>query len=203
MKRTPTRRFARADDGLTMMEMVVAVGVLMVVMLSTLGVFLTVQHAQQHAEGTDRATQLATSRIERIRQLAWRDIGFYQNTYNTTTSSTDYSTRIPSGEATVILGTTDPNTVANRINPYEVTTEHRNRFTVYTTITYGVDSALGLPRTSATSGTNQYSFKRVRVTVEWQASGTGQVHTVVNESWFSPQSFEQAPPAISVTMETT
>lgn len=193
-----------ADDGLTLIEMVVAIGVLMIVLVSSLAVFITVQKSQQTAEGTDRAIQLANSRLERIRQLDWQQIGFYQNTYNATTSGTNYTTYVPSGEATIILGSTDPNTVeANKIKPYEVTAaaEARNTFTVYTTITWGRDPSLGLPSTSATTASGQYSFRRVRVTVIWKSNGNGATHKVVTESWFAPKGFHEAPPGVPVANE--
>jgi type II secretory pathway pseudopilin PulG len=163
------------DDGLTLVEMVVALGILMVVLTASLSVFITVQHSQQTAEGTDRAIQLANSRIERIRQLDWRNIGFYDNTYNTAVAGTDYETgyRAPLAETTVKLGPTEPTAnispVDNRILPYQVTAESRNRFTVYTTITYGRDTSLS--------------------------------HKVVSESWFAPQGYEEAPPGVVVSTE--
>lgn len=195
------------DDGLTLVEMVVALGILMVVLIASLSVFITVQHSQQTAEGTDRAIQLANSRIERIRQLDWRDIGFYENTYNGAVAGTDYESkyRAPLAETSVKLGPTEPSAnmtpVDNRLLPYQVTVESRNRFTVYTTITYGRDTSLSLPQSSGTTGPSEYSFKRVRVSVTWKSNGTGAPHTVVSESWFAPQGYEEAPPGVVVSTE--
>ena len=206
-------RTSRTDDGVTLMELVVAIGVLMVVLSASLAVFITVQKSQQTAEGTDRAIQLANGRIERIRQLDWEDIGFYNDTFYTDIAGTDYNTREtvmkatatqenPEPETTVSLGDTETNTGTNIITPYEITTEIRNKFTVYTTITWGRNAALGLPYTFAPySPADPYSYKRVRVTVIWQSNGNGGEHSVTSETWFAPQGYDKAPPGVPVDIE--
>jgi Tfp pilus assembly protein PilW len=210
-------RLRYRDDGLTLMEMVVAIGILMVVLVASLSVFITVQYAQRTAEGTDRAIQLANGRIERIRQLDWNQVGFYDNTFNASanagsktdngTTAADYNAvAMPSGESTVRVGTTDPNTIpANIIDPYQVTTETGTKFSVYTTITWGTHPTYGAPTESGSTGTptdnERYSFKRVRVTVTWQSGGNGASHKTVNETWFAPQSDDEAPPGIIVRDE--
>lgn len=211
----PTR-----DEGLTLAEMVVAIGIVMIVLIAALSAFVTAKKAQQTAEGTDRAIQTANSRIERIRQLDWADIGFYQDTYiNATngavamgdpkTTSDDYLATIPivegSPESPVgYLGTTDTSTVeANKIKPYEVTTETRNKFHVYTTITWGRNAALGLPYVTGPyySTANPYSFKRVTVTIKWQSGGNGAWHKTTTETWFAPEGHDAAPPGVPVFVD--
>lgn len=206
----------RRDDGLTLVEMVVALGILMVVLVASLSVFITVQYSQRTAEGTDRAIQLANGRIERIRQLNWNQIGFYNNTFtanaaataqsdNATTSSDYNAVAMPAGETTVSVGTTEPTSTlpANIIDPYQVTTETGTKFNVYTTITWGTHPTLGAPTQSGSTlpSDQYYSFKRVRVTVTWQTGGTGAPHKTVNETWFAPQGEDEAPPGIIVRDE--
>lgn len=222
----PRLRYRRhGDDGLTLIEMVVAIGVLMVVLLSSLAVFVTVQHAQQTAEGTDRAIQLINSRIERIRQLDWTTAGFDQNDYDAVWSAcacasvkSDYDTNYRSIDGNVESTVFIPRSAAAPavevapadLKPYEVTTEARNKFEVFTTITwgtkrYGSESAVqAANRESDTtqSGPEFYSFKRVRITVVWKSNGTGSTHRTVDESWFSPKGYQEVPPNIPVHTDT-
>lgn len=209
----------RRDEGLTLAEMVVAIGIVMIVLVAALSAFVGAKKAQQTAEGTDRAIQVANSRIERIRQLDWVDIGFYQDTYTNATNgatamgdpkttSADYLATLPiiegSPEAPVgYLGATDPNTAANQIKPYEVTTETRNKFHVYTTITWGRNTALGLPYATGPyySAANPYSFKRITVTIKWRSNGNGASHTTTTETWFAPEGIDAAPPGVPVFVE--
>lgn len=202
---THQRARGRSDDGFTLAEVVVAVGVTMVVLLSGLAVFITVASAQRTAEGTDRAVQLANSRIERLRQMDWDDIGFYTNTYNTDVTaagSAAYAANQPPSEPVVILGPTEQNTAANVVHPYAISTsaESQTLFKIYTYATWGADSALGLPRTSASQpATNQYTYKRVRVVITWTNPGSTVLHKVTSETLFSPAANDAVPPGITVT----
>lgn len=205
------------DDGLTLAEMVVALGIIMVVLIASLSAFITVQHSQQTAEGTDRAIQLANDRIERIRQNDWPLVGFAQSVYDSALSAagptikTDYDTNYLRFDGTledsVLFDASTPGvTNLNQVTPYEVTTEARNRFSVYTTITWGRGTIDGITlplETATTAGADYYTFKRVRVTVTWRSGGNGQLHRVVNETWLAPKGFHEAPPGIPVENETT
>lgn len=201
----PLRRANTNDAGLTLIEMVVSIGIVMAVLVAVLSVFVTAKKAQATAEGTDGATQLATSQLEQIRQLDWRDIGFDNPTYvtattagtkgATATTAADYAAHMPSGESSVRFTTPPPIT----LKPYATVTD-RNTFTVYTTITWGVEAelqALNPTQTSATTLAGQYTFKRVRVTVEWKSGGSGAAHTVTNETWFAPDGSDEAPPSVT------
>lgn len=199
----PTR--PHRDQGLTLIEMVVAIGITIVVLVSALSVFVMAKKAQQTAEGTDRATQLANSRIERIRQQDWRDIGFrdvetFAPTVTTgpttaTTINADEYAAYTGTEATVKFAPATSPWGAADVKPYETTTYHDTKFTIYTAITYGAAPTLGLPTTNAQALT--YSFKRVKVTVKWQSSGNGAHHQITTESWFAPEAQDAAPPSVT------
>lgn len=203
-------RTTRSEDGLTLAEMVVAIGIIMVVLVASLSGFITVKRAQAVAEGTDRAAQLANSRIERIRQVNWVEVGFHTTTFNATTTSAtvtdaatttaNYNQYMPA-ETTVKFTTPENDTGVNIIKPYETTTESGNKFQVYTTITYGVFAGLGLPRTTASTPTNGYSYKRVRVAVVWRSNGNGAIHTTRAETWFAPEGVDATPPGITLLNE--
>lgn len=212
----------RSDAGLSLVEMVVAIGIVMVVLTSALSVFVLAKKSQQTAEGTDQATQIANEQIERIRQLDWTDIGFQQGVWNSTvtgatartstaTTAADYQGTTPSdgaggatlvsGESQVIFTTTALGD--SDIKPYRTMQSHNNTFRVYTAITYGRNTALGLPTSSATTGAGQYTFKRVTVTVHWRASGNGTPYRVVAQSWFAPEAEDAVPPGVPCLIEET
>lgn len=217
--RSAARR--RTDEGLSLVEMVVAVGIVMVVLTSALSVFVLAKKAQQTAEGTDQATQLAYEHIERIRQLDWTDIGFRQTAYNaalsggvaagsTTTTAADYAAKatIASGEQARTVLFTSGTMGAGDIKPYQVITANGNKYRVYTAITFGVydlngDGTNDLPTNSATTSLGQYSFKRVTVTVHWNASGNGSAYRVYAESWFAPEAEDAIPPGVPCLVEET
>lgn len=196
---TPTT--ARKDDGFTLAEVVVAMGVLMTVLLAALSVFVTVASSQRTAEGTDRAVQLSNSRIERLRQLDWKDIGFYDNTYNADVSSagTVYTDGAPTGETKVSLGATEANSGANIVHAYDVATSEQTLFKVYMWITWAKASP-GDTYTNAaytTANENKYASKRVKITITWTNSGSTQVHSITNETSFAPTANDAVPPGVA------
>jgi type II secretory pathway pseudopilin PulG len=218
----PSAPRKRADDGLSLVEMVVAVGIVMVVLTSALSVFVLAKKAQQTAEGTDQASQLAYEQIERIRQLDWTDIGFQPAVMTTisgsvaraqdSTTGPEYRGESPyndgAGGATMASGESQVLFLTNalgddEIKPYQTVTVSNNKFRVYTSISYGGDPALGLPATSATTSPWQYSFKRVTVTVYWKASGNGSAYRVSAESWFAPEAEDAVPPGVPCLIEET
>lgn len=221
-------RHQHRDAGLTLVEMVVSVGIVMVVLTAALSVFVLAKKAQQTAEGTDQATQLAYEQIERIRQQDWIDIGFQPSVMPTiqgatareATSTTDADYRgiapmndgaggatIPSGETQVLFSTNTRGSAD--IKPYQTLTASNNKFRVYTSITYGALDFNGdgahdtydLPSTSSTTGLNQYTFKRVTITVHWQASGNGTAYKITAETWFAPEAEDAVPPGVPCIRE--
>lgn len=201
------RQRARDDAGLTLAEMVVAVGILMVVLIATVAALTTTYKAQRVAEGTDRATQIANDRIERFRQLDWKDIGFYSDTYNTSAGPA-YGTYFPrngSGgpeQSIVNTSATSPlpaGTDRDRSKAYYVDTSLKNRFEVYTYITWGDPPVPGYGSIPTSPSGGPYTFKRVRVVVLWSVSGSGAQKVTVNESWFAPDSSDAIPPGVAYT----
>lgn len=205
-----------SDEGLSLVEMVVAIGVVLIVLTSALSVFVIAKKAQQTAEGTDQASQIAYDQIERIRQLDWTDIGFQQTVYNatangavaqgaTSTTDSDWASNITlySGEESSVVKFSTTALGDPSIKPYQTIKSHNNTFRVYTVITFGRNASLGLPATSGTTGAGQYTFKRVTVTVHWKAAGNGQPYRVVAESWFAPEAEDAVPPGVPCFIEET
>lgn len=210
----------RSDAGLSLVEMVVAIAVVMVVLTSALSVFVLAKKSQQTAEGTDQASQIANEQIERIRQLDWKDIGFQNDAWDdsiygstvggaTSTTNSDWATHVTtySGEEgsfvkfnpiSGVYPLGDPD-----IKPYRREASHNNTFRVYTAITFGRNTTLGLPTSSSTTGAGQYTFKRVTVTVRWRAAGNGPWYEVVAESWFAPEAEDAVPPGVPCLIEET
>src|SRR4029079_7382321 len=61
------------------MEMVVAIGVTMVVLISAGAAFVKMGEAQRAAEAKDRGTQLVQDKLETIRKLPYNLVGCYTN----------------------------------------------------------------------------------------------------------------------------
>lgn len=184
---------------MTLIEMMAALTVVMIVLVSLVAALINSEKAQQISEGTDRATQIAQSRIERIRQMNWADIGFYTDTYGTPPA--EYTTYAPAGETRVCLGSTDPNEGLNVIQPFYEDTSLKNRMKVYTYITWGRDSTLGRNATPTGCPNSTYSFKRVKVVVDWTPPGGTQRRLTVNETWFSPDAEDAVPPGVPIYVE--
>lgn len=198
---TPASRRS-SDAGLTLIEMVVAIGVVVCVLIASLSVFITVAKSQRVAEGTDRAIQLANSKIERIRELDWPDIGFYQTVHDAAIAAdsgyggTNANDITFPGPATGVSAT-PANCTAQLcdITPSQ-TVVTGYTFTVRTYIRW----ANSAPHTTALADGQWYDIKDVKVVVSWQTSGTsGGTHTVTDETWFAPDSSDEVPPGITTT----
>ncbi len=175
-----------ADAGLTLIEMVVALGVIVVVLAAAGATFVTVLTAQRAAEGTDRAVQLANDQIEQSRKVPWASLGVYSGDAGYRSSVT-----YPGGpEDTVTLGATRP---AGARSPLpQATVTRSNQFTVRTDITWALDPVTGAAPSNGSPG---YAYKRVHVTVTWrQGQATKRFD---DETLRAPTLAEQIPVAVA------
>lgn len=69
-------RTAPLDAGMTLVEVVAAIGVAVVVLLAAAGALINVQKSGKFAESRDRAVQIANDRIEAVRALPWSQAAF-------------------------------------------------------------------------------------------------------------------------------
>lgn len=199
----PTLRTGK-DAGLSLIEMVVAVGITMVVVLAMGAALVGAQQSQRVAEATDRATQIANDQIEKARQRPWSTLGFYTNTYDTTGTynGVTYQTAFKPcatcpTESPVIFSGNDPVTnTANQLRP--VVAENatlKNKFTVHTYITLAQGGSVGTP--ASTGSTNSYTYKRVRVVVSWKVGS--RIRDVTIETLIAPTTADEVPPYVPVT----
>lgn len=76
---TCLRRRLAGDDGISLVEMMVALSILGVVLSASAGAFTTALTSVQQAESRTKATALANEELENLRALPWDDVGFYEN----------------------------------------------------------------------------------------------------------------------------
>lgn len=165
------RRRLAGDDGLSLVEVLVAFVLLGVVMSASAGFFTTSLRALQQAEGRTKATALANEELENLRALPWTAVGFY--------GDDDFGGTMP--DRTVLLADTRP---AESRAPLPVETMSRGgvAFTVRRSIVWNEDI-------SATSEVHE--FKYLAVTVDW--SDRGQPRSIGVESQRTPTPDEQKP----------
>lgn len=173
-------RATRDQSGVTLIETIVAIGVVTVVLLAAGAAMATSSVAQRLAEATDRAIHLANDRLETIRTLPWDQVGLHPSSPGYTTYVADL------GEYTVELP--DPPTRPELV-PHQHQAGSHGQYTVDTTITYARQPGQPAP----TGG--DYAAKRVRVTVSW--TSRGKPHSVTSQMLRAPTPAEQIPSTIT------
>lgn len=180
----------RNDDGLTLVEMVVALGIITVLLLSAGSALVALQRTQRFGEASDRATQLAADRVEQIRKVPWNKMGMDPNPPAAPTSPafpyatkplvqftgagqaadvlapvvSDASTRIGSNQFTVYTRVTWAEPLGSESNPTVQANAGKSCRNNYTGAWMGCGSDDGLPDDAA---------KRVTIRVAWM-DGTKQ-----------------------------
>jgi len=69
----------RGDRGLGLVEMIVAVSVTMIVLISAGAAFVKMAQGQRSAEAADRGTQMIQDKLETIRKLPYNLVGCYKD----------------------------------------------------------------------------------------------------------------------------
>ncbi|MBA2389195.1 MAG: type II secretion system protein [Geodermatophilaceae bacterium] len=143
----------RRDSGVTLAEMMVALGIITMVILAAVGSFGVMLGAQRNAEAVDQAAQLARDRIETTRLIPYDLLGF-------PTSAAGYGSTY-GAENTVTLPVATPGVPT----PVEEVIRSPRTFTVTTDISWTAAAVnAGLPVVT----TANQSFKRVHVTITWE-----------------------------------
>ncbi|HVL98409.1 MAG TPA: prepilin-type N-terminal cleavage/methylation domain-containing protein [Egibacteraceae bacterium] len=170
MKTTLRRRLA-GDDGISLVEMLVAFAILGVVMSASAGFFTTALGALQQAEGRTKATALANEELENLRVLPWDRVGFY--------GDDNFGQAMPAG--TVVLEARRPAATRAPLPVETIAPRGGVVFTVRRSITW-IDN-------TQTSQVGDY--KRLVVAVDWSDRGVPRSITV--ESLRTPNPDEQTP----------
>lgn len=167
---TRLRRRIGGEDGISLVEMLVAFVILGIAMSASASFYMNALFSLHQAESRTKATALANEELENLRFLPWDDVGFY--------TDDDFGGPVP--EDTVILD--DVRTADARAPVPAETLEERGNvvFTVRRTITW-VDN---------TRTAEPHDYKELVVTVDW--SDRGQPRSISVESLRSPSPNEQA-----------
>lgn len=210
MLRRRLRRLSHAPErGVSMVEVLVALTMIFGTLVSAGILFTSASASMRVAESTDRATQLASDRIEYIRSLKWDQVGFY-------VADADYRASVPCeeigvcalspiGEATVQLPGSRPVSGSLAPKPLESNLQVAGgEFTVRTDISWALNPVTGNAPVDnwnnqvghASSGDSSdlipdYAAKRITVTVTWDTSGGA--HSVTNATLRSPTLNEAIP----------
>lgn len=179
--RTRIDRSGAQDCGFTLVEVVVALGMILIIM-AVLGVgILETERAQRTAEAMNQAVQEASSVLHTDSTGGWGNIGFY-------TDEPGYAATAANGEQTVALGSVSPAGWVDRfIPPTATATIGRYTYAISTSITWADDSSAG---TSSTTPT--FHYKRILVTVA--ATHDGETAKVTQQSLIAPSPLDYAPP---------
>lgn len=186
----------RRQAGLTLIEMVVALGIVALVLVSAGTAFTAALSSQRFTESHDRAVQVAQDYLQRLLKVPFSRLGVYAN-------DPGYQ-RVVGGELTVTLGATRPPSAPVWMAPTFLTSadptqsnsvtyqNHGNPFRVQESITWVQDPANGL-NPAGGGGQPSYGYKRITITVSW--ADQTRTHTVTAEDVRAPNSGEAIPPA--------
>ena len=166
---TCLRRRLACEDGISLVEMLVAMALLGVVLSASAGFFTTTLVSLQGSEQRTKATALANEELENLRVLPWEDLGFYAD---------DFTAAEPAEAGTVELEAERPASAAAPL-PVEQVTRSNTTLLVRRSITWVDNTQTG----AATD------YKRLVVTVDWDDRGRDRTITV--ESLRSPNPNEQ------------
>lgn len=166
---TRLRRRLAGEDGISLVEMLVALVMLAVVLSASAGFFTTTLVSLQGAELRTMATALANEELENLRVLGWDDLGFYAD---------DFTVADPAEPGTVEIEAERPASAAAPL-PAGEATRSNTTMRIHRSITWVDNSQTSEPT----------DYKRLVVTVDWDDRGRGRTITV--ESLRSPNPNEQ------------
>ena len=172
---------ARAtDEGITFVEVVVTVALIVAVMVPfTVLFYNTLGSAATNGARQDGAT-LATSVISKLQAGYYSDVGFTSSTLSSYLSSSTYGESVQSGSyywnsQQLVAVTTQP---TFKIGSQGVTfapvlsiTTEGTRFTVVTHVAYASGETAACPGSGAATTALAQAYKRVYVTVTWNEGG--------------------------------
>lgn len=169
------KRIRDSDNGISLVELLVAATLIAVVTTSiglAFGSVITIQH---NTEATDKAVQVARDYVERTKQAHFSTLGFYD--YDTGFRATG-----PGGLPTVVIAPDRPST---GLIPLDKKSVGGAEYEVRTDIT-------------SPSVTDEYAPKTITVTVSWRQDNGATTSTSVSYVR-SPTAAERIPPWLDVT----
>lgn len=167
------------EDGLTLVEMMVALLVIGIVLTAMASVSIAAMHSMQRSEGVVHSTQLGNEVLEEYLVLPYDVLGHYATEAQNHFGSTTFE-----GEDLVIFP--DPAERDDRV-PYPSRTLTRNG------VTFDVETAVTWVDDPATSDSQDY--KRISVLLTWETRG--ETRTSRTEATLSPTPLDQ-PLAVTI-----
>jgi len=147
----------RGEEGLSLIEVVVSLGVLAIVMLPLAGVFYTGATASASNREYGDAIAIANGQLAKATAITYANLGFYENQFGTPPLT------IPTynGQPSVDLGAVPPAGVAAQVQPTSAAQQVGSIiFTAHNYVVW-VDA----------SGGNSYAYKQVYCVVTWKQRG--------------------------------
>ncbi len=195
-----TRRAAAGDEGLTLIEMVVALFLVTLVLTSFVGVTIAGASSTRAAELRSRGTQVGNQEVELLKGAAWPTLGLYDS--DTTLGGASVSATCTGSETVVSLGSVAP---SPRVAPalQRIVTVSGRGYTVTDCVYWRDDPADGTAATGTeTDSDGGKDVQHAVITVQWTL--LGKVRTLVFDSVRTPTAVEVPPvPHATATLTLT
>ncbi|HEU0132827.1 MAG TPA: prepilin-type N-terminal cleavage/methylation domain-containing protein [Mycobacteriales bacterium] len=174
------RRRLAGDEGFTLPEMMVALMIIGLVLLTTGGALITSVVAQRLQERNVRGTQLGNAIVEQMRALPWDSLGFYA-------SDSGYTATYQSRETVTLAEVSPHDSRVPSPAPYTVT-QGGISYTAQVHVVWEDDASDG---TGAADTNGTHDFKHVYVDLSWL--GAKATRSVSVEGTRAPTIEEVAP----------
>ncbi|MCU1587491.1 MAG: hypothetical protein JWN31_984 [Frankiales bacterium] len=176
------------EDGLSLIEMIVALLLVSMILISFVGVSIAGVTSSRAAEARSRANEVGNQEVETFKSIPWLSLGLYDN--DTTAAGASPSSTCGS-ESVVSLGASAP---TPRVAPafYRVTNINGRNYTITNCITWRDDPADGTVAAGNEADTdNGQDVKHLVTTVSWTL--LGKTRTITFDSLRSPTAAEVPP----------
>lgn len=167
---------SRQEDGLSLVELLVAMSIIVIIMTSTALVMTRTLGFQQETESTDKAVQVSRDYVERTKQANYNTLGFH-------TADPGFRAKGPNGENTVVI---PDNKTTSGLVPLEKKVVGGIEYTIRIDIT-------------TTDPAYNFAPKRVTVEVTWAQDNAKPGSTKISVVR-APNASEQIPPALDITV---
>lgn len=170
------------EQGITLVEIMVAFAIVLGVVIATGTVLVTLFASQASLEAKDKATQIAQSVLNQTSQASWQELGFKQSDINAAApNGLAGATKNPATNEKIVVRDSSVNSMQAEFVPYRQVVVGQNTFTVQLWFTWAplnptTAQGQGAVKPPNTVATNALPNIRVTVIVMWKtASGDQQL----------------------------
>ena len=170
------RTARRGQDGVTLVELIVALGVIGVLLVPLAGTFYTAQSSDAQNRQYGDAIALADSALARDDALAWTALGYYDDQFQSPTAPCPTSpslSPIPgyNGQSAVRLGCHPQGSASEDVQPVDTSLKVGSvQFTLKTYVVWAIGSGQ-CKQPNGTTGTCTNAEKQVYAVVTWLHGG--------------------------------